>query len=151
MERDRPCGLEIQVQMCQILLNWGWIILLWTLNSLLECLGPFNVDYVLEEIQGGICDNHSKVRSLANKALRASYYCLLCLPTLKRKWESVTNIRGSPGCTNNSRRSSWCYKHPSHSLYRALISLGPCLPERVKWSMQLWLLIISLSWWRLNL
>ena len=40
----------------------------------LRCASSEEVDYVLCEIHGGICGNHSGARSFAGKALRAGYY-----------------------------------------------------------------------------
>jgi len=39
--------------------------------SLMKCLGPIDVDYVMREIYQGIYENHIGVRTLATKALRA--------------------------------------------------------------------------------
>lgn len=40
----------------------------------LQCLHDDDVDYVVREIHMGNCENHSKGRALAYKALRQGYY-----------------------------------------------------------------------------
>ena len=39
----------------------------------LRCLRPDEVEYVMREIHEGVCSNHSRKRSLAQKALRQGY------------------------------------------------------------------------------
>jgi hypothetical protein len=41
---------------------------------LLKCLSDEDANYVLREIHHGVCRNHSRVKSLANKVIRAGYY-----------------------------------------------------------------------------
>ena len=40
----------------------------------LRCLGLKEVDYVMREIHKGICENHSRARSLVHKLILAGYY-----------------------------------------------------------------------------
>ncbi len=40
----------------------------------LRCLAPAEAEYVLKEIHEGICENHSRARSLSKKIIRAGYY-----------------------------------------------------------------------------
>ena len=40
----------------------------------LRCLGNEEVDYVMREVHEGICGNHSRLRSLIHKLVRAGYY-----------------------------------------------------------------------------
>ena len=40
----------------------------------LRCLRPDETDYMMREIHEGVCGNHSRKRSLAQKALRQGYY-----------------------------------------------------------------------------
>ena len=40
----------------------------------LRCLRPDEAEYVMREIHEGVCDSHSRKRSLAQKALRQGYY-----------------------------------------------------------------------------
>ena len=42
----------------------------------LRCLAPDEANYVLREVHEGECRNHSKVRALVHKVVRASYYWL---------------------------------------------------------------------------
>ena len=51
---------------------------------LLRYLNVEEADYVLREIQEGICSNHSRVRSLAFKALRQRYFCQPCTRMQRR-------------------------------------------------------------------
>ena len=44
----------------------------------LRCLIPEKVDYVMQEVHEGVCENHSGSRSLVHKLIRAGYY----LPTM---------------------------------------------------------------------
>ena len=43
-------------------------------TPLLKCIGKEDVDYVLREVHGGICDNHIGARALAGKTLKQGYY-----------------------------------------------------------------------------
>ena len=40
----------------------------------LRCLGKEEADYVMREVHEGICGNHSGLRSLVHKLVRAGYY-----------------------------------------------------------------------------
>ena len=40
----------------------------------LRCLGNEEADYVMREVHEGICGNHSRLRSLIHKLVRAGYY-----------------------------------------------------------------------------
>ena len=40
----------------------------------LRCLAPNEANYVLQEVHEGACGNHSGVRSLIHKVVRAGYY-----------------------------------------------------------------------------
>ena len=40
----------------------------------LRCLGNEEANYVLREVHEGICENHSRSRSLVHKLVRAGYY-----------------------------------------------------------------------------
>ena len=42
--------------------------------SLLKCMTPFEVDYIMREIHEPICGNHTEGQSLAFKALIQGYY-----------------------------------------------------------------------------
>jgi len=45
----------------------------------LRCLGHEEANYVMREVHEGICGNHSGVRSLVHKLIRAGYYWLTML------------------------------------------------------------------------
>ena len=40
----------------------------------LRCLGPDKADYVIREVNEGICGNHPGARSLVNMLIRVGYY-----------------------------------------------------------------------------
>ena len=40
----------------------------------LQCLAPVETEYVLKEINEGVCGNHSGARSLSKKIIKAGYY-----------------------------------------------------------------------------
>ena len=40
----------------------------------LRCLDPEEAEYVMREVHKGICGNHSRVRSLVHKLIRAGCY-----------------------------------------------------------------------------
>ena len=40
----------------------------------LRCLSPEKADYDMREVHEGICGNHSRLRSLVHKLIRAGYY-----------------------------------------------------------------------------
>ncbi|GKV01291.1 hypothetical protein SLEP1_g13856 [Rubroshorea leprosula] len=42
--------------------------------SLLRCLTPYEVEYVLREVHDGVCGSHVGARTLAHKVLRQGYY-----------------------------------------------------------------------------
>ena len=43
-------------------------------RSYLRCLGQKEANYVMRKVHEGICGNHSGVRSLVHKLIRAGYY-----------------------------------------------------------------------------
>ena len=55
-------------------------------GSLLRCLRPEKTDYVLKKIHEGICENHSRVRSLVRKAICQGYLW----PQMERDAETYT-------------------------------------------------------------
>ena len=50
----------------------------------LRCLGAEEADYVKREVHEGICGNHSRLRSLVHKLVRAGYYW----PTMQKDAEA---------------------------------------------------------------
>ena len=50
----------------------------------LRCLGTEKADYVMREVHEGICGNHSGLRSLVHKLVRARYYW----PTMQKDAEA---------------------------------------------------------------
>uniref|UniRef100_A0A7N2MBY2 Uncharacterized protein n=1 Tax=Quercus lobata TaxID=97700 RepID=A0A7N2MBY2_QUELO len=50
----------------------------------LRCLGAEEADYVMREVHEGICENHSRSRSLVHKLVRAGYYW----PTMQKDAEA---------------------------------------------------------------
>ena len=50
----------------------------------LRCLGNEEADYVMREVHEGICENHSRSRSLVHKLVRAEYYW----PTMQKDAEA---------------------------------------------------------------
>ena len=50
----------------------------------LRCLGTEEVDYIMREVDEGICGNHSRLRSLVHKLMRAGYYW----PTMQKDTEA---------------------------------------------------------------
>ena len=47
------------------------------LTSLLKCITKDQAEYVLKEIHEGVCDIHSRARTMVAKVLKASYYWLI--------------------------------------------------------------------------
>lgn len=64
-------------------------------SLLFRCLAPPDADYVLCEIHEGICGNHSRELSLANKAIRVGYYW----PTMLK--DSMNMVRSCDKCQGN--------------------------------------------------
>ena len=50
----------------------------------LRCLGNEEADYVMREVHKGICENHSRLRSLVHKLVRVGYYW----PTMQKDAEA---------------------------------------------------------------
>lgn len=48
--------------------------------TLLRCLGPDEASYVVREVHKGVCENHTRARSMAVKIIRQGYYW----PTIHR-------------------------------------------------------------------
>jgi hypothetical protein len=59
---------------------------------LLKCLPNSEAEYVLKEIHECVCDNNSRGRMLANKAMRAGYYW----PTMGK--DSVELVKHCDNC-----------------------------------------------------
>ena len=45
----------------------------------LSCLSHDEVDYVMREVHEGVCEKHSRARTLVHKLIRAGYYWLTML------------------------------------------------------------------------
>jgi len=58
----------------------------------LRCLGPEEADYIMREVHEGIYGNHSGVRSLVNKLIRAGYYW----PTMQK--DAQTYVKACDKC-----------------------------------------------------
>uniref|UniRef100_A0A2N9FF19 Integrase catalytic domain-containing protein n=1 Tax=Fagus sylvatica TaxID=28930 RepID=A0A2N9FF19_FAGSY len=58
----------------------------------LRCLDKAEANYVMREVHGGICGNHSGARSLVHKLIRAGYYW----PTMQK--DAVSYIRTCDKC-----------------------------------------------------
>ena len=54
----------------------------------LKCLSPDEANYVLREVHEGACGNHSRVRSLIHKVVRAGYYW----PTIRADAKAYVKI-----------------------------------------------------------
>ena len=72
----------------------------------LRCLAHDEADYVMREVQEGICGNHSGARSLAHKLIRAGYYWLTMLK------DAQTYVRACNKC----QRFSNLIRQPSKEL-----------------------------------
>jgi hypothetical protein len=70
-------------------------------ESLLKCLANSAAEYVLKEIQEGVCRNHSGSRMLAHKAMRARYYW----PTMNK--DSVKLVQQCDKC----QRLAWVMRN----------------------------------------
>ncbi|GAV67002.1 RVT_3 domain-containing protein, partial [Cephalotus follicularis] len=69
----------------------------------LRCLPPLEADYALREVHKGVCDNHTRGRTLSHKLLRQGYFW----PTLHQ--DAVDLVRRCDKCQRNaniSRRPS---------------------------------------------
>lgn len=75
---------------------------------LLRCATEEEVTYIIREIHEGICENHSRGRSLANKILRAAYYCT----TMSK--DSMAFVKKCDKC----QRFSNIPRQPAHQLTR---------------------------------
>ena len=58
----------------------------------LRCLGNEVADYVMREVHKGICENHSRSRSLVHKLVRVGYYW----PTMQKDAEA--NVKACDKC-----------------------------------------------------
>ena len=58
----------------------------------LRCLGNEEADYVMREVHKGICENHSRSRSLVHKLVRVGYYW----PTMQKDAEA--NVKACDKC-----------------------------------------------------
>lgn len=67
---------------------------------LLKCLPDKDASYVLREIHHGVCGNHSGAMALANKVIRAGYYC----PTMIR--DAAELVRACDACQRFTRKSN---------------------------------------------
>ena len=60
-------------------------------TPLLKCIGEEDANYVLREVQEGICGNHIRAQALVGKTLRQGYYWPT---TLKDATELVKTFQG---------------------------------------------------------
>ncbi|RVW66731.1 Retrovirus-related Pol polyprotein from transposon 17.6 [Vitis vinifera] len=71
---------KIRVQAARFTLIGGHLYKRSFTGPYLRCLGHSEAQYVLAELHGGVCVNHSGGRSLAHRAHSQGYYC----PTMKK-------------------------------------------------------------------
>lgn len=74
-------------------------------------------DYVLREVHEGVCGNHSGARSLAQKALKQGYFCLMIHQDAQKKTRSCkscqnfTSFPAQPPEKLTTITSSWSFTH----------------------------------------
>ena len=65
---------KLRARSARFALLWGTLNKRGFSATLLKCIGNEDVNYVLREVQEGICGNHIGARTLAEKTLRQGYY-----------------------------------------------------------------------------
>ena len=70
----KEAARKLKVQAAQFILMKDILYKRGFSRPYLRCLGPKEADYVMREVHEGICRNHSGLRSLAYKLIRAGYY-----------------------------------------------------------------------------
>ena len=68
-------------------------------TPILKCIAGKDADYVLREVQGGVCGNHIGARALAGKVLRQGYYW----PTMLR--DATDLVRKCKICQEHAKIS----------------------------------------------
>ncbi|XP_072073804.1 uncharacterized protein [Arachis hypogaea] len=79
---------------------------------LLKCLGPAEAETSLNELHGGICENHTGSRSLVTRTLRAGYYW----PTMKKDCNNKVQ------CCDACQRCAPLIHNPTELLHTSNIS-----------------------------
>ncbi|XP_057503539.1 uncharacterized protein LOC130787093 [Actinidia eriantha] len=103
LPQDRLQARRIQYRSARFCILSGVLYKRSFLGPLLRCLRPEEGEYVIKKIHEGICRNHSGTRSLAKKAIRQGYYCLVWNETQS----PMTNVRDSPPLVT-SPIQKWC-------------------------------------------
>ena len=65
---------KIRARSTRFVLLWGTLYKRGFSAPLLKCIGKEDANYVLREVQEGICGNHIRAQALAGKTLRQGYY-----------------------------------------------------------------------------
>ena len=74
----------------------------------LRCLVLDEANYVLREVHKGACGNHSGIRSLVHKVVRAGYYW----PTVQADAKAYVKVCDQCQRFSNVRRQPWEYLTP---------------------------------------
>ena len=81
---EKEVARKLKVQAARFVLIKDFLYKRGFSRPYLRCLGAEEADYVMREVNEGICGNHSGSRSLVHKLVRAGYYW----PTMQKDAES---------------------------------------------------------------
>ena len=74
MPNEKEAARKIKVRVARFILIKDFLYKKGFSRLYLRCLGNEKADYVTREVHEGICRNHSGLRSLVHKLVRAGYY-----------------------------------------------------------------------------
>ena len=73
---DKEAARKLKVQATRFVLIKDVLYKKGFSRSYLRCLILEEADYVMREVHEGVCENHSRSRSLVHKLMRVGYYWL---------------------------------------------------------------------------
>ena len=106
MPNEKEAARKIKVRVAKFILIKDFLYKKGFSRLYLRCLGNEKADYVTREVHEGICRNHSGLRSLVHKLVRAGYYW----PTMQADAEAY--VRACDKC----QRFSNIIRQPTEEL-----------------------------------
>ena len=65
---------KLRTRLARFTIHWGTLYKRGFSTLILKCIGKEDANYVLREVNEGICGNHIGAKTLAAKTLRQRYY-----------------------------------------------------------------------------
>ena len=81
LPNDPKEASKLRTRSARFTIHWGSLYKRGFFTLILKCIAGKDADYVLREVNEGVCGNYIGARALAGKALRQGYYWPTCSKT----------------------------------------------------------------------